>query len=309
LKGRFHWYKLSPQNYQTALDYFSLALEKDPECALAYAGISMVWMARGYWGLIPPHESMPEAKSMALKAIELDDTLEEAHDALARILYFYDWDWAGAEKEFKQAIQFNPNKADVHIFYSAFLRSIGKGEQAMTESKIGLELDPLNFFSQSAYTGHLMYLQKYDEAILKLRKILILEPDCTFAHRYLWICYHQKQLYDDAIHEAQNFFAAVGKNEFSEILANAYSNSNYENALQLLAETFEEHRKSTYIQSAWIARLYSYSGDKDRALDWLETAYGERDALMTNLQSSNDWDILRYEERFKRLVNRMNFPG
>jgi tetratricopeptide (TPR) repeat protein len=178
----------------------------------------------------------------------------------------------------------------------------------MTEAKLGLELDPLNFFSQSAYTGHLMYLQEYNEAIIKLRKILSLEPDCTFAHRYLWICYHQKQLYDDAIHEAQKFFSAVGKNEFSDILANAFSNSNYHEAMQLLAKKFEEERKSTYIQPLWIARLFAYSGEKERALKWLETAYEERDSLLINLCSSSDWEILRDEERFKNLVSRMNFP-
>jgi tetratricopeptide (TPR) repeat protein len=150
-------------------------------------------MARVYWGTTAPRQSMPEAKSLVLEAIDLDDSLEEAHDVLARILYFYDYDWINAEKEFKRSIEINPNKADVHLFYSSFLRSMGRGDEAMSEAKKGLELDPINAFTQCFYVGQLLYLHRYDEAILKLRKILSSESNLPFVHRYLWICYYQKQ--------------------------------------------------------------------------------------------------------------------
>jgi Tfp pilus assembly protein PilF len=308
LRGRFHWYKLSPQNVDKALEYFSLSLEKDPEYALAYTGMAMVWLVRVYWGTTPPREAVSEAKSLVLKAIEMDDTLEEAHDVLARVLYYYEWDWDGAEREFKRAIQLNPNKSDVHLFYSSFLRSMGRGDEAMSEVQLGRELDPLNSFSQCYYIGQLLYLQHYDEAIVQLRKIISLEPDFPFARRYLWICYHQKQLYDEAIEEAKNYFTAVGKSEFSNIIDRGYSNSDYEKTMSLLAQTMEEHLKFAYIQPAWIARLYAHAGDKDRALVWLEKAFKERDFLMPNLSTSTDWEILRGEKAFKDLVSRMNFP-
>ncbi len=308
LKGRFHWYKLSPQNVQKAFDYFSLALEIDSENALAHTGIAMVCLARGYWGTTPPRKSMPKAKSLALKAIEIDDTSEEAHDALARVLYFYDWDWDGAEREFKNAIQLNPNKADVHLFYSSFLRSMGRGDEAMSEAELGLELDPLNSFSQCFYAGQLLYLQQYDKALSQLREIVQLESNFPFVHRYLWICYHQKQMYIEAIEEAKNFFTAMGKSEFADTIVRGYANSDYTGAMRLLAETLEEHLKKSYIQPVWIARLYAYARDKNRALEWLEKAYKERDLLMPNLKSSSDWAILRGEERFKKLLSRMNFP-
>ena len=308
LKGRFHWYKLSPQNVEKALEYFSLALEKDPQCALAYTGIAIVWMAKVYWGTTSSRESMPGAKSLVLQAIEMDDTLEEAHDVLARILYFYDWDWDNAEREFKHAIQLNPNKADVHLFYSSYLRSMGRRDEARSEAKLGLELDPLNSFAQCFYVGQLLYLQQYDEAILQLKKILILEPNSPFVHRYLWICYHQKEVYEEAIEAAKNYFSAMGKSEFADIIVRGYSNSNYEGAMMLLVKRLEEHMKVSYIQPVWIARLYAYARDKDRALDWLEKAYEERDFLMTNLNTSTDWEILHEEERFKKLIKQMNFP-
>jgi adenylate cyclase len=308
LKGRFHWYKLSPQNYQLALEYFSLALEKDPEYALANAGIAMVLFAKVYWGITPPRESMPEAKSLVLKTLKMDNNLEEAHDVLARILYFYDWDWEGAERAFKYAIQLNPNKADVHLFYSSFLRSMGRGDEAGSEAELGLELDPLNSFSQCHYIGHLLYLHRYDDSIRRLRKILSLESDSPFALRYLWICYHQKKEYDQAIEAAKNYFSAMGICEYTETIDRSYTNSDYNGAMNMLAQKFEEHLKKSYIQPVWIARLYAYARDKARALDWLEKAYEQRDLLMTNLTASSDWDNLCEEERFKALVKRMNFP-
>jgi len=308
LKGRFHWYKLSPQNVQKALDYFSLSLKKDPESPLANTGIAIVEMAKAYWGYIPPRESMPKAKLLLLEAIKMDDTLEEAHDGLARILYFYDWEWKGAEKEFKCAIKLNPNKADAHLFYSSFLRSMGRGDEAMSEAKKGLELDPLNNFSHCHYVGQLMYQQKYDEAILQLTKIAKQESDSPFLHRYLWICFQQKHQYDDAIEAAKNYFSVSEKNKFSKTLSKGYLSKDYHGAMKLLADSMEKYSNESYVQPVWIARVYAYAKQKDKALGWLEIAYKERDSLMVNLNSSTDWEILKDEQFFKDVLNKMKFP-
>ena len=132
LQGRFHLYKVLPDHFDKAIEYFHLALEKDPSFALAYTGIATVWFVRGYWSVSSAKESMPKARKAVLKALELDDTLEEAHEVLARIKYFFDWDWIGAEKEFKHAINLNPNYAYSHLFYSAFLRSLKRDQEAVT---------------------------------------------------------------------------------------------------------------------------------------------------------------------------------
>jgi tetratricopeptide (TPR) repeat protein len=269
----------------------------------------MVWFARGYWGTVPSRESMLQAKSLVLQAIEIDDTLEEAHDALARVFFFYDWDWEGAEREFKHAIQLNPNKADVRLFYSSFLRSMNRGDEAMSEAVLGLELDPLSSFTQCHYVGQLMFMHQYDEAILLLQKIFKQESGFPFLHRYLWICYQQKQMYDDAIEHAKNFFAAMGKNEFSDTIIAGYANSDYEEAMGLLASKMEKHAQNAYVQPVWIARLYAYARDNANALIWLEKAYNERDLLMPNLNTSTDWENLREEKGFKDLIKRMNFPS
>jgi serine/threonine protein kinase len=194
LKGIFHYYKMSPEHYGKALEYFHLALDKDPNFVLAYVGISGVWFTRTYWEVSPPKESIQKAKSSVYRALELDDTLEEAHCRLALIKFFFDWDWNGAEKEFRKAIQHNSNYSEAHIYYATFLQAMKRDEEATEEVKRGLELDPINYFSQSFIVGNLLHLRRYDEAIVKLREILRIEPNFPIAHRYLWICYHQKQM-------------------------------------------------------------------------------------------------------------------
>ena len=159
---------------------------------------------------------------------------------------YHDWDWPGAEREFKRAIKLNPNKADVHLFYSAYLRSMRRGDEAMAEAQLGQELDPLNFFSQCHYVGQLLYMTRYDEAIEKLTSILTLEPDYPFAHRYLWICYHQKKLYDQAIAAAKKYFSALGKHEFTAILEDGYGKTGYAGAMGLLAGELEQMMRKKF---------------------------------------------------------------
>jgi TolB-like protein len=307
LKGCFHFYKLSPEHFDKALEYFHLALDKDPNFALAYVGISEVWFTRTYWEVSPPKESIQKAKSAVFRALELDDSLEEAHDVLARIKSYYDWDWNGAEREFRKAIQLNPNYADAHLFYSTFLQAMKRDEEASEEVKRGLELDPINFFSQGFFVAHLLHLCKYDDAIVKLRAILRIEPNYPLAHRYLWICYHQKQMYDKALEEAKRYFTAAGKNEITNLLALGYAEVGYQGAMNLAAEKMKETSKQTNIQPIWIARFYAYAGKKNPAIKWLKKSFEERDPHLVNLGVSRDWDNLRDDPRFQDLLQQMNF--
>ena len=145
LKGLFHLYQFSPQALDTALEYFQLALEKDPNYALAHTGIAFVWAGRVQYGYLSPREGYPKAKAAAVKAVEIDDTLAEAHDLLATALTWYEWDWPAAEREFRRAIQLTPNYANARAFYSLLLASIGRRQEAMAEIQQCVELDPLNF--------------------------------------------------------------------------------------------------------------------------------------------------------------------
>ncbi len=160
LKGRFYWYKLTPQDLETALQYFELALEKDPNYALAYIGIADVWGARAFFGVVPPREAFPKDNAAGLRALELDDTLAEGHYGLGSIRSFYEWDWAAGEAEYQRAIELNPNFARVRIFYGHFLSSMRRPQEGMAQFERGLELDPLNSAFQAFSGWNLLYLRR-----------------------------------------------------------------------------------------------------------------------------------------------------
>lgn len=309
LKGRFHWYKLSRDHLDIALDYFQRALEKDPNYALAYAGIAYVWFSRGDCGLLPAREAFPKAKAAALKALELDDTLAQVHELLGVIKLHLEWDWNGAETELQRAIRLDPNYADAHFMYADMLVSQGRSREARTEMKRAMALDPLNFLFHCFLGWHLVYLRRYDEAIAQLGKTLRTEPGYPAAYLGLWGAFYQKRMYDDAVAEAQKFFNLLGDNELAETLRRAYVEADYRGAMRRAAETLSARADGTHVPAVRIARLYAHAGKTDRALDWLEKAYEERESPLAHLRVSWDWDQFRDHPRFQDLLRRTNFPA
>ena len=209
LKGRFHWYKLSREHLDTALKYFEVSLAKDPTDPLAYVGIASVWCSRGDCGLVPPREAFPKAKAAALKAIELDDSLAEAHISMGMIRAA-EWNWDEATKEYKRATELTPNSVDAHFFLADLAISRGHPEEWKKHLGRTLELDPLNFFYQCFNGWHLLYLCRYDEAIAELRKALRSEPHLPAAHLRLWSAYYGKGMHEEAVGAAKTFFEAWG---------------------------------------------------------------------------------------------------
>ncbi len=177
LKGMQHWYKLTPGDIDAAQRYFEMALEKDPNYALAYVGIAMVWGGRQQMGVASPSEAAPKAKAAALKAVALDDTLAEVHFKLANVKAWSDWDWAGAEREFKRAIELNPNYPDARAYYSHLLNNMRRPDEAMAQIERAMELDPFNELFQAAYAVDLLYVRRYDEAIAQCRNVLRTVPE------------------------------------------------------------------------------------------------------------------------------------
>lgn len=308
LKGLSYWYKLSREHLDIALDYFQLALEKDPSYALAYAGVAYVWFSRGDCGLMPPRQAFPKAKAAALKANELDDTLTEVHVLLANVRRHYEWDWNGAEREFQQAIRLDPNHADGHFMYSDFLVSMRRSDEAIAEMERALELDPLNFFFHCFLGWHLVYLRRYDEAIAQLGRTLRTEPNFPAAHLGLWGAFYQKRMYDDALREAAKFFDLLGDDQLAKTLERSYVEAGYTGAMRLAAEKLGERSHKTHVPALRIARLYAHAGDHDRALEWLEKAYEDHEPPLVHLRVAWDWDSLRDHPRFQDLLRRMNFP-
>ena len=309
LKGRFHWYKLSREQLDLALQYFQLALEKDPRCALAWAGIASVWASLTDTGFVPPHEAIPKAREAALKALELDESLVEVRFKLANLRFCCDWDWSTAEREFRKAIELDPNSADARFFYADFLISLGRNDEALAEDRRALELDPFSFFLQGFYGWHLVYLHRCDDAIAHLRKTLQMEPDFSSAHLGLWGAFYRKGMRAEALAAAEKFFAVLGDGEVVEALRRGGSESGYEGAMRLAALALEKRAAASHVPAVRIARLWAHACDVDRALEWLEKAHAWRESPLVHLAVGWDWDSLRGDPRFASLLSRMGLPA
>ena len=305
LKGRFHWYKLSREHLDTALRYFEVSSEKDPGDPLAYVGIVGVWCSRADCGFVPLREAFPQAKAAALKAIELDNSLAEAHISMGMVRAA-EWNWDDATKEYACAAELAPSSAEAHFFLADLAISRGHPQEWKRHIERALELDPLNFFYQCFYGWHLLYLRRYDEAIAELNKALRTEPKLPAAHLRLWGAYYGKGLHEEAAAAARTFFEALGDKEVVQALQYGYSAAGYTGAMRAAAETLTERSKSTYVSLTQIARLYAHAGDKEHALDWLEKAYEEHLIAMIHLGVDADWNLLHGEPRFQDLLRRVN---
>ena len=306
---RGHWYfnKYSLEGFTKAREYFELAIEKDPNYAPAYAWLAMVYGATGYWGYVPPIDTQPKVKDAALKAIELDDTLAEAHLVLAGYSFYFDWDWPTAEREFKRAIELNPNLPEVRHTYSFYLTTMGRPNEAMAESKRAEELDPLNLVGMAVVAIPFLVAHRYDEAIEQLQKPLEMDPSFYPARQALWRIYRYKNLYEEAFREAKKTFSLLGDQEVVEAMQQGWGESGYPGAMRLAAQKLAARFKQRYVPPTEIARLYSDTEDQDQTLHWLQRAYDQRDARLVHLRDP-DWDSLRSDPRFQDLLRRMNFP-
>jgi len=308
LKGQFHWYKLSREHLDTALEYFQLALEKDPNYALAYVGIANVWMMRGDAGFIPPTEAIPKAKAAVSRALELDDTLAEGHITLANIAFLYDRNWSAAEREFRRAIELNPNSADAHFMYADFLISMKRPQEWEPEIHRALDLDPFSPFLQCFYGWQLVYLKRYDQAISQLQKVIATEPDFSSAHMGLWGAFYKKGMYGEALAEAEKFYEVLGDHEVGNALKRGYAEGGYARAMHLGAEVLATRSQRSHVPAVRIARLYAHAGEKDQVMRWLQKAFEGRETPLLHLSVAWDWDTLRTDARFQELVGSVGLP-
>ncbi len=302
LKGQSHWYHLSRGQLDTALEYFRLALQKDPAYALAYVGVANVWIMRGDAGSMAPGEAFPKAKEAVLRASELDDSIAEAHITLANIASLYEHDWSAAECEFRRGLALNPNNADGHFMYADFLISMKRIDEWNTEVHKTLELDPFNPFFRCFYGWHLVYLQRYEKAIAQFRDVLATVPDFSSAHMGLWGAFYMKGMWEEALAEARKFFAALGDREVEDALARGHAEGSYARAMHHGADVLAARSKKSQVPAVRIARLYVHAGDKEQALQWLQTAGEQRETALIHLAVAWDWDSLRNDSRFQDLL-------
>jgi tetratricopeptide (TPR) repeat protein len=310
LKGRYHWNKRTPDGTQKAIDYFRAAIAKDPRYALAYVGLADCYHVPA--NPLPPREKMPLAKAATMKALQLDDTLAEAHTSLARVLYAYDWDWPAAEKEFKRAIELNPRYAPAHQWYGGYLSATDRFREADAEKKRALELEPLSLVINFDVGLASYYSRNYDQAIDQFQKTLELDANFPPPHIYLAAAYEQKGMLEEAITAFQRAITVTQdpfKARAMAGLAHVYAVSGTKiEARKILAElqTLSEH---SYIPATDTAMVYTGLGDKDKAFAQLEKAYEEHSFSLSNLKVEPRFDPLRSDPRFADLLRRIGAPA
>ncbi|MCX6254465.1 MAG: hypothetical protein NTV31_08325 [Bacteroidia bacterium] len=306
LQGRFYWGKFTQNDLDVALQYFEQAKEKDPDYALAYAGICGVWYQRQQMGFVSPAEATPKATAAITKALELDSTLTEVHYTLGMMNMNIIWDWKGSESEFKKAISLNPNYADAHASYSNFLIIVGRPEESIEQIKLALKLDPYNIMSKALYGITLLFTRSYDDAITTFQDVLKIEPNNALALSNLPLALHMIGKYEEEIDPWKSYYSSSFKN-FVHVFDQGYAKAGYVGALNLEADTLVAQSKTTYFNPTEIALLYACAGNKKRALDMLESAYEVHDPNMPYLLNPV-FDILRNEPRFRDLTRKMNLP-
>jgi len=310
LKGMSHWYKLTPPDFDVAQQYFQSAMENDPDYALAHTGMFLVLAARAQLGLFPPSEVMEEAKPFLLKALELDNTLVEAHFAQAAMKTWIEWDWEGGEAAFLRAIELNPNYAMARVYYSNLLCYIGRPEEAIAQAEWALELDPLNTLFMGIYGNTLNYLGRFDDAMGLARKALRTSPNDPVGHSLLWEALHMKGQYEEALIEAKAFYSGVGLAPIADAMAQGYEKDGYSGAMRSAAETMAAFAQQIYISPWFLAILYAAAGEKDQTLEWLEKGYEVGDPNMPYIGGIGIINNLVHgEPRYQDILRRMNLPA
>jgi len=330
LRGRYHWNKRTSAGLNKGIEYFQQAIEKDPNYAPAYAGLADCYSVLGSHdqGALAPKEALPKATAAARRAIEIDETLVEAHAALAFIKFNYEWDWAGAEKEFRRAFDLNPSYITLQHWYSQYSMAMGRREESLAASQRGVALDPVDLPINAHLAWHYFYARQYDPAIEACRKAMELDPHSPMPHWYLGMAYEQKREYPKAVGEFQMAFAlsggspappssqahayAVAREALSggnpvylSSLGHAYALAgNVVEARKVLRE-LDELSKHRYVSSYEKALVHAGLGETEQAFGWLEKAYGERSGWLIYLQVEPRLDRLRSDPHFRTLVRRV----
>lgn len=312
LKGRYYWNKRSGDGFEKAIGYFEEATRRDPQYALAYAGLADCYGIIGatIYGSVPSLEAAPKAKAAAIRALEIDPTLAEAETSLATAKFNYDWDWAGAAEGFKKAMQLDPTYATAYQRYSLYLSAMGKFDDSFEQIRKARELEPLSISINASFGWRLYLAREYDRSIVQLRDTLEMDPAYEWAHLTLGQAYEQKGQFGLAIEELQK---AVELSHSSPLtisaLAHAEALSGNHAAAKKLLTQLDGLSKKQYVSPFYVATVYLGLGRNDEAMNWLEKAYTDRSNGLVFLKVEPELDPLRTNPRFAALQSRLNFPN
>lgn len=307
-RGRFHVFRLTPPEVQKGIGYFQEAIAIDPNYALAYSGISDAYRSLALSTEMPPVEYLGRSKAAAIKAIELDESLSEGHSSLGMTIFWGDWNWRSAEEQYRRAVELNPNNTMAHLFHAHLLSNLGRRAESAAAMKIARELDPLFPFANALEGQFLIHAGRYDEGIAQLQKAAELAPNFWMPPLFAASGYIEKGMYADAIASArratelspaQTVSIAYEGFALARSGDRAGAQANLDKLLKLSTERF--------VPGTHIALIYVGLGEREKALEWLEKGFEQRDPKMTFLKVEPKWADLRSEPRFIELMKKMNF--
>ena len=319
LQGRYFWNRRTEKDLRKSIDYFNQAVALDPNYALAYTGIADAYsnLSMGFNFALPrPEKTFPNAKQAALRALEIDNTLAEAHASLGLVKERWDWDFADAEAEYRRAIELNPDYATAHHRYGVFLAAMGRFEESISEFERARALDPTSLIIASDSARPYALSHRHDCAVEMLRKALDMDPNFIRAHIGLAGNYSSMGKYEEAIAEIQKAFELTGgqyredgTKRINDVLAIIYAAAGRKSdALKIVAEMDEQEKQGRYFYTFTQALVYSELGDKEQAFKRLEKAYSERAPAMVDMKVAPALDKIRDDPRFADLVRRVGLP-
>jgi TolB-like protein/class 3 adenylate cyclase len=308
LQGRFHWNKRTEEGVRRGIECFEEAIRKDSDYALAYAGLADSYILLGSFQLsaVPSHEAKPKAKAAAIRALEIDDLVAEAHTSLAFTIFSYDWNWAKAEESFATAITLDPNYPTAHHWYAHYLAAMGRFEEAIAAAKQAQSLDPLSRIINTDVGTILYWMRRYDAALDQCKKAYDLDPNFLATRFMLGLIYEQLGKFDYAIAEFEKaFLLSEGNSVMLALLAYTYAISGQRREAQKKLDVLTERARTKPISSSLIALVHTGLGEKDLALEWLEKAFEQRSQWLAFLKVWPLFDHLRSDPRFQTLLKKI----
>ena len=310
LKGRYYFNQRTGDALNKSIASFQQAIARDSRYALAYSGLADAYAMLGFRGAFPSKDALSRAKTAALKAIELDETLTEPHASLAFIAETHEWDWATAEREYKRALELNPSDARTHNWYAGYLMYVGRFDDGISEAKCARDLDPLSLPINNALAGRLLAGSRYDEALKQVQKTLELDAHFAPAHQTLgWVYLHSGKQ-EEAIREFQNALQLSGTADadLQLDLGIAYAVTGKRDEARRILAKLENLHEQRGVPSGSVAILHGALGESNEAFAWLEKAYEERDPQLTYIKAGRRFEPLRKDPRFTELVHRVGLP-
>jgi serine/threonine-protein kinase len=307
MKGRYHALNLTRAETDKGIGYFQQAIEIDRNYAIAYVGLAEVYLAMALTSGVPSWEVLPQAKAAAARAVEIDETLSEAHTALGAIAFWYERDWQAAEKQFLRALELNLNSAETHFFYAHLLSNTAQHEKAFAEIKLSRELDPL-FLRTGALEGQILFFAgRYDEALDRLNKTIDLNPNFWLSHLFISRVYTEKGMHAEAVAAAKKAGEISGNSQSEAYRAYALARWGKLAEARAILDELLKLSSERYVPPYNFAIVYNGLGESEKALDYLEKAFAEKNVLMVFLKVEPKWNNLRNEQRFQDLMRRLNF--